>query len=42
MKNPENKGKGYRIVVGSMGWEKADGSVHWEYGDGGYPHAWSR
>lgn len=42
MKNPENKGKGYRIVVGSMGWEKADGSVHWEYGDGLAIPAWSR
>jgi hypothetical protein len=27
-----NKGKGYRIAIGFMGWEKQDGSVFWEYG----------
>ena len=41
-KKPENQGKGYRIAIGSMGWEKADGSVHWEYGDGLVIPKWSR
>ena len=30
----KHKGKGYRIAIGSMGWERHDGRVHWEYGDG--------
>jgi hypothetical protein len=29
-----NRGKGYRIAIGSMGWKRLDGRVHWEYGDG--------
>ena len=30
----KNKGKEFKIVLGSMGWEKPDGSVWWEWGNG--------
>jgi|TARA_R110000824_G_scaffold135413_1_gene298705 hypothetical protein len=34
-----NRGKGYRIAIGFMGWEKEDGTVFWEYGwDESRPH----
>tara|TARA_R100000654_G_scaffold3207_5_gene11125 strand:+ start:7715 stop:8203 length:489 start_codon:yes stop_codon:yes gene_type:complete len=32
MRRPENKGKGYKVVVGAMGWKKGNGEVWWEYG----------
>ena len=34
MRKEENRGKGYRIRVGSLGWKKPDGSIWWQYGNG--------
>jgi hypothetical protein len=38
MRKEENKGQGFRIRVGSSGWEKEDGSVWWEFGNGYRDH----